>query len=196
MRRGGLVLLLGRLLLSRLTPGTALSSWWPHAFARYLKGLAPADLLPLAREAAQAVAADVRPLMRDAIAEERARGTEIWLVSATVDLLADAVAESLGFDACVATRLGTAGGRYSGTLDGPVCRSAEKLRRVRASLAAGRRDADWPACSYYADGYEDLPLLEAVGNPVVVHPDERLCAVAQERGYRRLGPSRSHRAGG
>ncbi len=196
VRRGGLVLLLGRLLLSRLTPGTALSSWWPKAFARYLLGLDPGKLQPFAEEAARVVAAEVRPEMREAIAAERARGAEIWLVSATVDLLADAVTTAFGFDACVATRLAMAHGRYDGNLDGPVCRSGEKLRRVRARLGELGLDADWPACSYYADGYEDLPLLEAVGHPVAVRPDERLFAVATARGYRVVGPARGHRAGG
>ena len=190
------MLLLGRLLLSRLTPATALSSWWPKAFARYLRGLGPDKLQPFAEEAARAVAAGVRPQMREAVASERDRGAELWLVSATVDLLADAVATALGFDACVATRLGTTQGRYDGTLDGPVCRSSEKLRRVQARLGDLGLDADWQACSYYADGYEDLPLLEAVGNPVAVRPDERLFAVATARGYPVVGPGRGHRAGG
>ncbi len=190
------MLLLGRLVLSRLTPSTALSSWWPKAFAHYLGGLDPDKLQSFAEEAAQAVAAEVRPQMREALAAERDRGAEIWLVSATVDLLADAVAKAFGFDACVATRLGMADGRYDGTLDGPVCRSGEKLRRVQARLRELGLDAEWPACSYYADGYEDLPLLEAVGHPVAVRPDERLFAVATARGYPVVGPRRGHRAGG
>lgn len=196
VRRAGLVRLLLRLLLSRLTPHTPLSSWWPGAFARYLRGLEPEALAHLTRASARDVAKDVRPAMRDALAAERGRGARLWLVSATVDLLAEAVAQELGFDACVCTRLALALGRYGGSLEGPVCRGREKLRRVEEEMAARGTVTAWSACSYYADGYEDLPLLEAVGRPVVVHPDERLMAVAKERGYACLGVARSHRAGG
>ncbi|MBA3610362.1 MAG: HAD-IB family hydrolase, partial [Rubrobacter sp.] len=36
----------------------------------------------------------------------------------------------------------------------------------------------------YADAISDLPMLEAVGNPVAVNPDRRLEASAKERGWR------------
>jgi len=196
VRRGGLVLLLARLALSRLTPRTPLSSWWPGAFAHYLAGLDPLRLAVVASLAARDVAADMRPAMRAALVEERGRGAELWLVSATLDLLAEAVARQLGFDRCLCTRLALARGRYTGLLAGPVCRGREKLHRVQAEPMAQGISIDWPECSYYADGYEDLPLLEAVGRPVAVHPDERLLKVAEARGWTRLGPARGHRSGG
>jgi len=196
VRRGGLLRLLGRLLLSRLTPRTPLSSWWPAAFARYLRGLSPQALSAIAQAAAQEVANEVRPRMREQLEAERRRGAEIWLVSATVDLLAPAVADALGFDRCLCTGLALRSGRYLGLLDGPICRGSEKLLRVTAELQAAGRSLDLTACSYYADGYEDLPLLEAVGRPCVVHPERRLWEVAQERGWPQIGEPRHHRAGG
>ena len=38
------------------------------------------------------------------------------------------------------------------------------------------------AC-FYSDSRNDLPLLEAVANPVAVDPDEVLRAIAIERGW-------------
>ncbi len=134
--------------------------------------------------------------MRAAMADERRRGAELWLVSATVDLLAEAVARELGFERCLSTRLALSRGRYLGTPAGPVCRGQEKLHRVQEAIRAEGISVDWRGCSYYADGLEDLPLLEAVGRPVAVHPDPRLLEVAEARGYARLGPARGHRAGG
>jgi phosphoserine phosphatase len=37
---------------------------------------------------------------------------------------------------------------------------------------------------YYGDSVADLPVLEAVGHPVVVNPRDRLRAIAGERGWR------------
>lgn len=47
------------------------------------------------------------------------------------------------------------------------------------------------AASYvYADSIYDLPLLEAVGHPVAVCPEERLASIARQRGWPILGQVR------
>ena len=38
--------------------------------------------------------------------------------------------------------------------------------------------------TFYSDSYTDLPLLERVGEPVVVNPDPRLRREAARRGWR------------
>jgi phosphoserine phosphatase len=41
------------------------------------------------------------------------------------------------------------------------------------------------AASYaYTDSVSDLPMLEAVGNPVAINPERELLELAQERGWR------------
>ena len=42
---------------------------------------------------------------------------------------------------------------------------------------------DWEASYGYADSYTDIPLLEAMGKPVAVYPDERLAAHARGQGW-------------
>jgi phosphoserine phosphatase len=46
---------------------------------------------------------------------------------------------------------------------------------------ARRRNVDLSRSYAYADSISDLPMLEAVGNPVAVNPDKRLLAAAQDR---------------
>lgn len=45
------------------------------------------------------------------------------------------------------------------------------------------QDIDWENSYAYGDSYSDLPVLELVGNPVAVKPEEKLRSVAQERGW-------------
>ena len=40
--------------------------------------------------------------------------------------------------------------------------------------------------TFYSDSINDLPLLERVDHPVATNPDERLRAIALERGWRIL----------
>ena len=48
---------------------------------------------------------------------------------------------------------------------------------------ARKRGLDLSRSYAYADSISDLPMLEAVGNPVVVNPDGRLGKAAKERGW-------------
>ena len=48
---------------------------------------------------------------------------------------------------------------------------------------ARRRNLDLSRSYAYADSISDLPMMEAVGNPVAVNPDSRLQKAARERGW-------------
>ncbi len=191
VRRIGIGRLIARLAAARaLTRRTPLSSWWPEAFAAYLARLAPEEVAEACAVAAAAVAEGLRPELRAECDGHRADGAELWLVTATVHPLAEPVATALGFEECIATRIAVAHGQFRGELDGPVCRGAEKLARVRARLAQRGLPDDLSDVSYYADGAEDLPLLAAVGRPVAVCPEAGLLEVARARGFRILGSPR------
>ncbi|MCK4552413.1 MAG: haloacid dehalogenase-like hydrolase [Tenericutes bacterium] len=45
-------------------------------------------------------------------------------------------------------------------------------------------DADFLNSKAYADSYYDLPILELVGNPIAVNPDNALLSIAKERNYK------------
>ena len=46
------------------------------------------------------------------------------------------------------------------------------------------KNADLKSSKAYADSYYDLPILELVGEPIVVNPDKLLSKIANERGYK------------
>jgi fatty acyl-CoA reductase len=72
-------------------------------------------------------------------------------------------------------------GAYTGELSGaPV--AGEARARMLASFAR-KRGVDLSRSYAYADSISDLPMLEAVGNPVAVNPDRRLEAAAKDRGW-------------
>jgi hypothetical protein len=48
---------------------------------------------------------------------------------------------------------------------------------------AAAEDIDLEVSYAYSDSITDLPMLEAVGHPVVVNPDSALRAIAEERGW-------------
>ena len=58
-------------------------------------------------------------------------------------------------------------------------------KQLKAYL--GDDSISWSGSYAYADSYTDLPLLEQVGHPVVVYPDDELAAHAQDRGWEIIG---------
>jgi phosphoserine phosphatase len=59
---------------------------------------------------------------------------------------------------------------------------------MRVAQWLTERGLSWDTvqATFYSDSINDLPLLEKVAHPVATNPDERLRAIAQERGWRIL----------
>jgi HAD superfamily hydrolase (TIGR01490 family) len=114
------------------------------------------------------------------IAEHRANGDEVVVLSASGLEVVEPIAALVGADRCQATRMAIRNGRYTGEIDLYLYgeQKAEAARDIAA--ARGYRLAD---CRAYSDSITDLPLLEAVGHPTVVNPDRALRRVAEERGW-------------
>ena len=146
-----------------------------------LRGMTPAELQQLVADALGPV---LRPLVyREPVelaAGHRERGEPVYVVSAALQEIVDALARDLGFDGAIGTVAEVADGVYTGrTLH--ARHAAGKAEAVRE--LAEREGLDLSASTAYTDSHTDLPFLEAVGNPVAVNPDRQLRRIAAERGW-------------
>ena len=87
----------------------------------------------------------------------------------------------LGIDNVIATKIRTDGlGRFVPELD----RYVMGLGKVDAMIEVAERDGiDLEGSFAYPDSFTDMPMLEAVGNPVPVNPDKELKEAAEERDW-------------
>jgi HAD superfamily hydrolase (TIGR01490 family) len=114
------------------------------------------------------------------IAEHRAGGDEVVVLSASGEEVVEPIAALVGADRCLATRMGVADGRYTGEIE-YYCYGEAKAQAARQIAAEqGYRLED---CRAYSDSITDLPLLEAVGHPTAVNPDRALRREAELRGW-------------
>ena len=116
-----------------------------------------------------------------AIAEHRAAGRRVVLVTGSLDFIVAPLAAFLGPADVVAAGLVERAGKFTGELAGPPIGEEEKARAVEAFAA--RHTIDLAASWAYGDSIADLPMLRAVGNPVAVNPDARLRRVARRAGW-------------
>jgi HAD superfamily hydrolase (TIGR01490 family) len=127
----------------------------------------------------------VRPLVRDdmlaRVRDHQAQGHRVVLVSGTMAPLLAEIGRQLGIPETVGTVMQVRNGRYTGRHVPPVCQGAGKVRRLEAHL--GQDQVRWEDSFAYADSHVDLPLLERVGHPVAVNPDEALAAHARACGW-------------
>jgi putative phosphoserine phosphatase/1-acylglycerol-3-phosphate O-acyltransferase len=135
-------------------------------------------------------ARDVRqwlyPQMRALVAAHRRAGHLTAIVTSATRYLAEPLAADVGIAHFLVTQLVVRDGVFTGEVVRPLCYAEGKVHWAR-SLAA-EAGIDLSASYFYTDSITDLPLLEAVGRPRIVHPDPPLRRVARRRGWPVLYP--------
>jgi HAD superfamily hydrolase (TIGR01490 family) len=105
------------------------------------------------------------------IADHKLCGRDVVVVSTSGEEIVAPIARALGATHAMATRMVVEDGKYTGEV-AFYCHGESKAAAVR-ELAAHEGYA-LEHCYAYSDSIADLPMLEAVGNPVAVNPDRAL----------------------
>jgi HAD superfamily hydrolase (TIGR01490 family) len=113
--------------------------------------------------------------------EHMTKGHQVWLISATPQIVGVVIAARLGLSGALGTRFAEEDGLFTGEFDGPVLHGQDKA--VAATAFAAELGANLADCWAYSDSRNDIPLLSLVGHPVVVNPDARLAEHAKEHGW-------------
>jgi HAD superfamily hydrolase (TIGR01490 family) len=122
-------------------------------------------------------------LGRRAVELHRERGDLLAIVTGASPYVARPLARRLGIPHIVTSELEVdGGGLFTGKLVEPLCYGEGKI--VRAKRLAEEHGFALSEATFYSDSYTDLPLLEAVAEPVIVNPDPRLERLATKRGWR------------
>jgi HAD superfamily hydrolase (TIGR01490 family) len=146
-----------------------------------LRGFRPAEMQALVAEAMESV---LKPLVYAEplrlVEQHRERGERVYIVSAALQEIVDALADELGLEGALGTICELEDGVYTGRAL-RVLHGTAKADAVRE--LATQEGLDLGASTAYSDSRSDLRFLEAVGHPVAVNPDRALRATAAERGW-------------
>lgn len=134
----------------------------------------------------EAVRPYVFPGMAAQVAAHREAGHVLALLTSATRYLAEPLGADLGIEHHLVTQLVVRDGRFTGEVVQPVCYGRGKV--YWAERFAAEHGVDLAASFFYTDSITDLPLLDRVGHPRVVHPDPRLRRLAQRRGWQVLRP--------
>ncbi len=152
---------------------------WTRAQVAQFAGLSEEEILRDAREVMRRVARTVYPEAMQAVRWHQEQGHLVAIVSGSTRYIVEPIAEQLGVEHTLYTRLEVVDGRLTGRVIEPICFEEGKIYWLRDLVAA--EGIDLAKSWFYTDSITDLPLLELVGHPVVTNPDPRIYREARRR---------------
>jgi HAD superfamily hydrolase (TIGR01490 family) len=149
-----------------------------------LEGVRVRDLQRLAPDVLAGVLPRLYPRMLEIAYAHQDAGRPIFICTAASQEMAELMAIVLTFDGAVGSVAEVVDGYYTGRAGGPFTYREGKAEAIRE--LAQLEGIDLGASYAYSDSESDLPMLRAVGHPVVVNPDSELARVARAEGWETL----------
>lgn len=114
------------------------------------------------------------------IEQHRLAGHDLVLVSTSGVEVVEPIAAMFGFDDVIATQMEIVDGKFTGSIEFYAFgdHKAAAMREL-----ASTRDYRLDECFAYTDSITDLPMLQAVGHPVVCNPDRALAGIATRHSW-------------
>ncbi|MDN4478604.1 HAD family hydrolase [Demequina sp. SYSU T00039] len=114
------------------------------------------------------------------IRRHQMNGRDVIIVSASASLVVEPIAELLGADAVIASRMEA----RDGVLTGEISFYAYGAAKAEAIVElANARGYDLDGSYAYSDSITDAPMLDAVGHGFAVNPDRSMRREAHRRGW-------------
>jgi HAD superfamily hydrolase (TIGR01490 family) len=143
-----------------------------------IAGVRVRDLERLSPRVLAGVLPRLYPQMLERAYAHQDAGLLVYILTAASQEMADLLAHVLSFDGGLGSRSEIVDGHYTGRAAGPFNYREGKVVSMR-EVAAGE-GIDLDASYAYSDSESDLPMLRAVGHPVVVNPDADLRRIAMQ----------------
>jgi len=115
------------------------------------------------------------------LAWHKDQGHFILIITATNRFVTEPIAERLGVHELIAIEPEVINGRYTGKVAGIPSFKEGKVIRLNKWLEDKHYNLGdtW----FYSDSHNDLPLLQLVGKPIAVDPDQQLQTEAEQNGW-------------
>jgi len=130
----------------------------------------------------------IRPIMtpqaRALVKSQLDAGAIVAVVTATNSFVTGPIVRAFGIPHLIATVPAQENGAFTGKPRGTPAFKSGKIERVEGWLESlGLWWDSFENSSFYSDSHNDLPLMNMVGNPVAVDPDDTLRAHAIAQGW-------------
>ena len=125
------------------------------------------------------VAQTIYPEAEELVRKHEADGHLVAIVSGATKFVVRPLAQRLGVEHLLYTRLEVEDGCFTGRVIEPICFEEGKIYWLQ--LFIEEHGIDLAKSWFYTDSITDLPLLDLVGHPVATNPDPLLYRAAVRR---------------
>ncbi len=150
--------------------------------AQGVKGVSESVFIEVGEEVyLKHLAQAIYPESRALVDAHLVMGHTVAIISAATPYQVNPIARDLGIDHIMCTRMEVKKGKFTGAIIEPACWGEGKAKA--AINLANKFKLDLRKSHFYTDSAEDLPLLEIVGYPHPINPDEELSKLSYENDW-------------
>ena len=127
------------------------------------------------------LARQIYPESRALVEAHLRKGHTVAIISSATRYQIERAAFDLGIDTVLCTQLVVENGQFTGAVVKPTCWGQGKV--TAAETLADERGVNLEESFFYTDSHEDVALLERVGNPQPLNPNDKLTTISERRGW-------------
>jgi putative phosphoserine phosphatase/1-acylglycerol-3-phosphate O-acyltransferase len=158
------------------------------AASQFLRGIREDSYANFGEELFEShIARLIYPESRALVRAHLKKGHTVAIVTSATPYQVRPAARELGIENVLCTELEVEDGVFTGAVVQPACFGPGKV--AAAESLAEQCGTDLDKSFFYTDSYDDIQLLERVGNPRPLNPNNKLLAISERRGWpvRRFG---------
>jgi len=150
--------------------------------AQFMRGVREADYIEFGEELyEQQIARRVYPESRALVQAHMARGHTVAIISSATPYQVEPVARDLGIEHVICSRYEVKDGVFTGGIIRPLCFGQGKVDA--AERLARENGVDLEQSFFYSDSDDDIELLQRVGHPQPLNPNNRLTEISERQGW-------------
>lgn len=127
------------------------------------------------------LARQIYPEARALVEAHLSKGHTVAIISSATRYQIDSAAADLGIEIVLCTELVVENGEFTGSVIKPTCWGQGKV--TAAEKLGKERGINLDESFFYTDSHEDLALLERVGKPQPLNPNDKLATISERRGW-------------
>jgi putative phosphoserine phosphatase/1-acylglycerol-3-phosphate O-acyltransferase len=150
--------------------------------AKYMRGVRVDSFLQFSEELyVKRIAPRIYPETRALIRAHQAKRHTVAIVSSATIYQVGPAARDLDIEHVLCSRYEMVKDRFTGKYVRPLCFGRDKVATVEALARSAKLDLD--RSYFYSDSHDDIELLQRVGRPRPLNPNDRLRKIAKQRGW-------------
>lgn len=165
----------------KLYPNSKMKERSMKLYLEAFEGLSKSEMDAYFDELADKMQKDFNQEVLSRLKQHQSEQIHILLVSGAYTQFLHRVTNGITFDQIIGTDISYKENRLD--VQAPISHVNGTRKTENIFKVLKDQEIDWDNSYAYGDSYSDLPVLELVGNPVAVRPEEKLRKVAQTCGW-------------